>query len=188
MIKHPAFTHNFEVDGLKRSALDLMLRYLQVMTARYRIGDGTGGTYVGPANNCSQDSNQALFTSLRRLREVIQEHIAVLPVWATTHPEESRHLQQLVQLEQALSRELQPLGAPRSDWEQNEFNLGATLEDAPLRNLCTGLGSWRTLLPRLASDTIVRTFLQQRAAVWVLRTNQIGGYDPEIEPIAPMTL
>jgi predicted Abi (CAAX) family protease len=44
------------------------------------------------------------------------------------------------------------------------------------------------MLPRLASDTIVKIFLQAGASVWVLRTNQVGGFDPEIEPVAPNTL
>jgi len=35
------------------------------MMARYRIGDGTGSTFVGP-NNCAQDSNQALYAALQR--------------------------------------------------------------------------------------------------------------------------
>lgn len=35
------------------------------MAARYRIGDGTGGTFVRPANNCTQDANQALYAALR---------------------------------------------------------------------------------------------------------------------------
>ena len=86
-----------------------------------------------------------------------------------------------------LYRKLQPLGSPRADWETNEFNLGSTLEDAPLRNLWLGLDSWRTLLPRKASDAIVQVVLEQGASVWVLRTNQVGGYDPDIEPISPMT-
>jgi predicted Abi (CAAX) family protease len=51
-----------------------------------------------------------------------------------------------------------------------------------------GLGSWRTLLPRKASDTVVKVFLKYGASVWVLRTSQVGGADPDIEPIAPMTL
>lgn len=87
-----------------------------------------------------------------------------------------------------LYRRLQPFGSPRADWESNEFNLGTTLEDEPFRNLWTGLGSWRTLLPRKASDTIIRVFLEYGASVWVLRTNQIGGHDPDIEPISSMTL
>ncbi|KAB1987949.1 hypothetical protein, partial [Haemophilus parainfluenzae] len=82
---------------------------------------------------------------------------------------------------------LQPLGAPRPDWEKNEFNLGSSLEDEPLRNLLMGLGSWRTILPRKASDVVVHSFLKYGASAWVLRTSQVGGDDPEIAPIAPMT-
>ena len=108
--------------------------------------------------------------------------------WATRHPKQAQCFQQLIQLEKSLKRQLQPFGVPREDWENNEYNLGSTLEDEPLNNLITGLSSWRTLLPRLASDAIVKTFLRQGASAWVLRTNQIGGFDSEIEPIAPMTL
>jgi predicted Abi (CAAX) family protease len=189
LIKHPAFTGDYEINAIRRSPLDLMLLQLQVMTARYRTGDGTGGTYVGPANNCAQDSNQALFASLRQIEQQI--HAAdpeLLRQWAEQNPDQSHRFKQLLSLNRELKRELQPLGGPRSTWVRNEFNLGSTLEDDPLRNLVAGLGSWRTMLPRLASDTVVRIFLNHGASVWVLRTNQVGGYDPEIEPIVPMTL
>jgi len=189
LVKQNAFTDSFSSGDIHQSALDIMVAALQVMTARYRIGDGTGGTYVGPANNCSQDSNQALFKSLQYIQRRIEgtDPIA-LNAWLSSNPTLAHRYQELVQLGQDLEGELQPLGGPRSDWEKNEFNLGSTLEDAPLRNLWTGIGSWRTLLPRKASDTIVRVFLKHDATVWVLRTNQVGGYDPDIEPIAPMTL
>ena len=188
LIEQNAFTKNFEIDKEKISALNLMLRHLRVMTARYRIGDGTGGTYVAAANNCSQDSNQALFASLRSLELAIDTNEESLQSWLSENPEQAERYRQLMQLQTALKRQLQPLGSPRADWEENEYNLGSTLEDAPLRNLVTGLGSWRTLLPRLASDTIVKTFLDYDASVWVLRTTQIGGNDLDIEPIAPVTL
>lgn len=188
LIKLDCFTGDYDFEGERRSPLETMLTHLQVMTARYRIGDGTGGTYVGPANNCSQDSNQALFASLRQMEQAVRANRDWLTLWATQNPDQAQRFKQLMQLGKALSKELQPLGGPRSDWEQNEYNLGSTLEDNPLQNLWTGLGSWRTMLPRLASDTIVRIFLRYGASVWVLRTNQIGGYDPDIEPIAPITL
>jgi predicted Abi (CAAX) family protease len=188
LIKQDVFVEPFEINGKSSSALNFMLAHLQLMTARYRIGDGTGGTYVGPANNCSQDSNQALFASLRNLKRAIEADADYLQNWLLPDSAPAQRYQQLLALSNALQRQLQPFGAPRSDWENNEFNLGSTLEDAPLRNLCTGLGSWRTLLPRFASDTIVRIFLKYNASVWVLRTTQIGGFDPEIEPIAPITL
>ena len=82
---------------------------------------------------------------------------------------------------------LQPFGNTRPDWEKNQFNLGSSIEDEPLRNLIMGLGSWRTVLPRKASDLVVHKFLKYGASAWVLRTSQVGGSDPDIEPIAPMT-
>ncbi|MBW4526240.1 MAG: CAAX protease [Phormidium tanganyikae FI6-MK23] len=188
LIKFEPFTGEFDFNGNRRSALDRMLHHLEAMTARYRIGDGTGGTFVGPANNCAQDSNQALFASIRSLSQAIDQKESLLQTWMVQHPDQAKRYQQLVAVKTKLYRKLQPFGSPRADWESNEFNLGTTLEDDPLRNLWTGLGSWRTLLPRKASDSIVEVFLQHGASVWVLRTNQVGGYDPDIAPIAPMTL
>lgn len=147
-----------------------------------------GATYVGPANNCAQDSNHALFDSLRFVFQAIATNQNLLPSRLANHPAPTQCYHQLLEVKTKLYRKLQPLGSPRSDWETNEFNLGSTLEDEPLRNLWAGLVSWRTLLPRKASDTIVQVFLEQGASVWVLRTNQVGGQDPDIAPIAPMTL
>jgi len=91
-------------------------------------------------------------------------------------------------LRKDLESKLQSSGGPRRDWELVEYNLGSTLEDYPLRTLWMGLGSWRTILPRKASDAIAHSSLELGASVCVLRMNQVGGYDPDIAPIAPMTL
>ncbi|MEL7068621.1 MAG: hypothetical protein AAGN15_08235 [Cyanobacteria bacterium J06581_3] len=56
------------------------------MMARYRIGDGTGGTYVGPANNCAQDSNQSLCAALRRMETLFETHHDWLRQWQQTQP------------------------------------------------------------------------------------------------------
>ncbi|MGA9380057.1 MAG: CAAX protease [Phormidium sp.] len=188
LIKFEPFTAELDINNRGRSALSIMLSQLEAMTARYRIGDGTGASYVGPANNCAQDSNQALFASIRSLSKSINTNQTLVQTWLTNNPSQAQHYQQLVNVKTNLYRKLQPFGSPRADWEANEFNLGTTLEDEPLRNLWFGLSSWRTLLPRKASDTIVQVFLKHGAAVWVLRTNQVGGYDPDIEPIPPITI
>jgi predicted Abi (CAAX) family protease len=187
LIKLDAYTNPYAIGTVNVSPLELVVRQLQVMTARYRIGDGTGGTYVGPANNCSQDSNQALFASIRATARNLRENPQILQMLFQEAGQEER-FKVLQALGRDLEQTLQSLGGPRADWEKNEYNLGSTLEDNPLQNLWTGLGSWRTMLPRKASDSIVQTFLKYGASVWVLRTNQVGGYDPDIEPIAPMTL
>ena len=187
VVKLDCFTNRYDFEGELRSPLSRMEAYLQAMTARYRIGDGTGGTYVGPSNNCSQDSNQALFASIQYTAQNIREKEAQLQDWAAQHPQDGERLQQLIALDQDLKGALQPFGKPRPDWEKNEFNLGSSLQDQPLRNLLMGLGSWRTVLPRKASDVVVHQFLKYGASAWVLRTSQVGGDDPDIEPIAPMT-
>jgi predicted Abi (CAAX) family protease len=188
LLKLSCFTEDYEFAGDRRSPLRRMEAFLMAMTARYRIGDGTGATYVGPANNCSQDSNQALFAAIQQMGQAIGDNEGQLRQWASENPSQGERFQQLLRFGKDLKQTLQPFGKPRPDWETNEFNLGTTLEDKPLENIVMGLSSWRTLLPRKASDTIAREFLKYGAAAWILRTNQVGGYNPDIEPIAPMTL
>ncbi|RZM76643.1 CAAX amino protease [Leptolyngbya iicbica] len=188
VLKLSCFTEGYGVADEVRSPLQRMERFLVSMTARYRIGDGTGATYVGPANNCSQDSNQALFAAIQQIVEVMGDNEAQRRRWEQSHPEQAARFEELRRFGHDLKQALQPLGKPRADWETNAYNLGSTIEDKPLQNLMTGITSWRTLLPRKASDTVARKFLAYGAAAWILRTNQVGGDDPDIEPIAPMTL
>jgi hypothetical protein len=187
LIRHPAFTERFEIDGLEVSALDVLVRQLEAMTARYRIGDGTGGTFVGAANNCSQDSNRALFATLRGLRRSVETH-PDFKYWTADHQPDAARYRALTQLAAALRKQLQPFGAARRDWSENEYNLGTTIEDAPLRNFVIALGSWRCILPRLAFDTIVGTFLRQGAALTVIGCDQVGGERPDVAPVVPTTL
>lgn len=166
LLRLDAFTKRPPVrDATHTGALDALVRQLEVMTARYRIGDGTGGTFVGAANNCSQDSNRALFAAMRSM-EVSGSH-------------------DLTALARDLRRKLQLFGAPRRDWSQNVYNLGSTIEDAPFQNLVTALGSWRCILPRMAFNTIVGTFLNHGAALTILGTDRIGGRRDDIAPVAP---
>jgi predicted Abi (CAAX) family protease len=65
VLKLDAFTHCYDIDGVTFHPLERLLHQLQIMMARYRTGDGTGITYVGPANNCAQDSNQSLYAALQ---------------------------------------------------------------------------------------------------------------------------
>ncbi|WOD40199.1 CAAX protease [Nodosilinea sp. E11] len=184
VVKLDAFSRFYYFNDERRSPLGRMEAHLQAMTARYRIGDGTGGTFVGPSNNCSQDSNQALFASLQGTSQSLSHHIEAL---VTQYPDQAAPLRQLAAFGNDLKDTLQPLGGLRPAWEKNEFNLGSSIEDEPIRNLIMGLGSWRTVFPRKASDVVVHKFLKYGASAWVLRTSQVGGHDPDIEPIAPMT-
>ncbi|MBW4593377.1 MAG: hypothetical protein KME46_10765 [Brasilonema angustatum HA4187-MV1] len=57
-----------------------------------------------------------------------------------------------------------------------------------MQNLIRSLLTWRTILPRLTSDEVTEAFVKQSAEAWVLRTHQVGGFDPDTEPVALMTL
>jgi predicted Abi (CAAX) family protease len=187
VLKLDAFTGEFPLDAQRSdSALAGLIRQLEAMEARYRIGDGTGCTYVGPANNCAQDSNRALFETLRNLRAAV-ENQADFQAWKQRYPEQLERLKELVAVTDELAHKLQIFGVPRSDWSANAYNLGRTMDDQPVQQVLSGLGSWRMIFPRFASDTIVRTFFAHGASAWVLSSVQVGGVRPEIEPVAPMT-
>ena len=63
---------------------------------------------------------------------------------------------------------------------EQEETLG--LSASALTQLTRGLATWRTLLPRKASDTVIHAFLRHGASAWVLRASQAGGDDPDIAP------
>ncbi|MBE9156130.1 CAAX protease [Nodosilinea sp. LEGE 06152] len=188
LIKLPAYTQPFDFGGRPWSALDDLRLELELMTARYRTGDGTGVTYVGPANNCAQDSNQAMYASAIHIEAAVIAHCATLKAWEAQNPDQAKQFQQLLKLRRNLQQKLLPFGSARADWADEQESLGSNLSDFPLKTLGRGLLSWRTMLPRKASDTMTQLCLSHGAALWVLRTNQIGGHDPDISPLAPFTL
>jgi predicted Abi (CAAX) family protease len=139
---------------------------LDAMSARYRIGDGTGGTYDGIANNCSQDSNRALFAALRRLHRRPHQRA----------------------LAQRLHRRLAPFGAVPREWKKtNAYDLGSTFEDAPVPNLLRGLRTWRCILPRMAAESVAKSFVQEHGEIAVAG---MPAFSPSSgrSGVAPLTL
>ena len=189
LVRFPPLTASYDVQGRQRSLLEDFEHQLAVMTARYRLGDGTGASFVGPANNCSQDSNQALFAAIQGLQQELR-HLdqRALRAWQQQDPAQAQRLRQLLRLERELRRSLLPFAGLRPDWQRRGEGLGISLEDRPQDNLLRGLGSWRAVLPRMASDTVMKVFLRHGASALVLRANQLGGEHPDIEPVAPLTL
>jgi predicted Abi (CAAX) family protease len=188
LIKLDAFTEEYETSDRQRSILLNLMRHLEAMSARYRIGNGTGGTYVTPANNCVQDANQAFYGSIQQLEGSIKSNPTLLKSWLKHFPQQAERFEQLVQLTYDLKRQLLPFNNLRPDWENHEYTLGISLEERPLKHLLKAIGSFRVILPRLASENITTIFIEQGAMVWVLRTLQVGGLDAEIEPVAPTNL
>ena len=175
--------------GLRRFPLNAIAYHLDRMMARYRTGDGTGATFVGPANSCVQDSCQALYQAINMTLTEIERN-AQIKEWIADNPEhaQTKRLQRLVNLNKAIEAKLISWQT-RADWvDPYESLIGTRLADRPVTTIVNGLTSWRSLLPRLANDSLAKIFLDNGASLWLLQTYQVGGWDKDIEPIAPTKL
>ncbi len=179
-----SFTGDFDLHGRQVSALEQFIKQVEVMMARYRIADGRGATVVGAANNCAQDSAQALYASISRVGRTLRGRGGVTEALAST-PENARRLEDLQKIGSDLRGVLVPWGSARADWEYEMPLLGGADDGGMLRGLGKVVSSWRTMLPPVAARAMAEVFFKHGASAWVLRSYQVGGEDPEIEPYVP---
>lgn len=193
LIKLDTLTEDYNFGGTQLSFFNELLGELSLIGARYRIGDGSGDSTITSATSCVQDSAQGLFLAMQRFRQTIEANPQVME-WMRANPNDptTQRFRRLVKLGTDLANHLTPMGVVRWDWSQNaEVLMGVrsedeqfiSIDDFQIRNLLTGLISWRTALPRQAHDELSMLFLTNSAKLWFLRPNQIGGNDPGIEPL-----
>ena len=190
LVKWDALTQDYDFGGIKLSPMWELQQQLSLMMARYRIGDGTGAALVTPASSCVQDSSQAVYRTIKSIEAQISTQPAI-QAWLKSHPDhpQTQRFRQLAQFSRALERDLVPLGMVRPDWRKNADQLaGIRSNFVKQDNGLTQLLSWRTALPKVAHDQMTSLFLHHGAALWVLRTNQVGGWDADIAPLAPTQL
>lgn len=192
LVKFAPVTQDYNFDNITISPLTEFERQLQIMMARYRIGDGNGSAIVSPATSCIQDSSQALYAAIAIIKQQIRSNPKIQN-WLQTHPNHPQTLrfQQLSNLSQQLEKQLLPLGIVRSDWQSSVDTLagiGDTKESFTDFSIWAALTSWRTMMPRQAQDELASLFLKQKAKLWFLQTYQVGGWNPEIAPLAPTPL
>jgi len=194
IVKLDVIGQDYDFGGIKLSPMNEFMRQLQIINARYRTGDGTGAANVTAATSCVQDSNQALFATIQHVREIVESSPEIQQWWAS-HPNDPtvKRFERLIALGDDLQQQLMPFGIVRSDWQSNAEALSGTGLRSPnfiqapdgTVNILTALTSWRTILPRQAQDELSVLFLRHGATLWFLRTNQVGGNDPNIVPVAP---
>jgi len=189
IIKLDAFTETYDFDGLTGSPLDELMRQLQVITARYRTGDGSGVSPVTPSTSCVQDSSQGLFIAIAESRRRFNETPEIRE-WLEAHPDDpqTQKFRVLAALGEDLKNLLTPQGTIRPDWQQNAEQLaGVDNREGFVANqsIIDGILSWRSMLPRRAHDEVSEIFLKHGASLWFVRPNQVGGWDPDILPMAP---
>jgi predicted Abi (CAAX) family protease len=185
---------DYDFDGIILSPLTELNQQLDIMMARYRSGDGTGASLVTPATSCVQDSSQAIYATIKKITAEIESNPQIQD-WLKTNPAaaQTQRFNQLVDLGESLEKVLIPLGVVRPDWRTNARLAGIDSElkksfFAGIANLIKAAISYRTMLPRRTQDAIAKILLKQGAFLWIIRTNQVGGCDPDIEPIAPTAL
>lgn len=197
LVKFDPVTTNYHFDGINLSPLSEFKQQLHRMTARYRVGDGTGAAILTPARSCVQDSNQALYVTIERIESIVtgKDRYLVdteIESWMQENPNDPETLRfnQLAALARSLEKELVPLGfVVQPDWRRNVEMLAGTAEDeSKLPTTVKALTTWRTIFPRRAQDEIASILLKHQASLWVIRTNQVGGFNPDIDPVAPTTL
>ena len=194
ILRLDVFNDDFVFGETIISPIQELLQQLRIMTSRYRTGDGTGNSSVTPATSCVQDSNQALYIALEELKRKVKENPKAL-AWIEQHADhpETQQFEKLISLAKTLNDSLSPQGVVRADWKQNAESLASVTQRHQLpfikdNTLTSGLLSWRSMIPRSGFDTISKIFLDHDAQLWFLRTNQLGGWDPTIEPVAPTPL
>ena len=191
LVKYQPITTDYDFDGIKLSPLNEFIEELREITARYRVGDGTGASLITPTASCVQDSNQALYATISDIRKFVESN-PTINQWLQKHPEDkqTQYFNELTTLGNILEKQLIPLGVVRRDWQQNIQDLFGTnnKNDNIMTTAIKMLKSWRTVFPKRAQDETTKIFLKQNAMAWVLRTNQVGGFDDSIAPVAPTTL
>ncbi|MBD3880679.1 CPBP family intramembrane metalloprotease [Phormidium tenue FACHB-886] len=190
LVKWDALTQDYDFGGVRLSPLWELQQQLGQMMARYRIGNGTGAALVTPALSCVQDSSQAVYRTIKTIEAQVRDRPAI-QAWLKAHPTDpqTKRFQELAQFSKALEQSLLPLGIVRPDWQKNADRLaGIRGEFVRQNDWIAQLLSWRTVLPKVAHDQVISLFLDQGAALWVLRTNQVGGWDADIQPLSPTEL
>ena len=191
LVKYEPITTDYDFDGVKLSPLTEFIEELREITARYRVGDGTGASLIKPTASCVQDSNQALYSTIYDIQRFVESN-PTISQWLQKHPnhKQTQDFNELITLGNILEKQLVPLGIVRRDWQQNAKDLFGT--NNKNHNIITTaiamLRSWRTVLPKRAQDETAKIFLKQKAMAWILRTNQVGGFDDTISPVAPTTI
>ena len=174
--------------------LEAIALQAELLAARYRSGDGQGVALVTAATSCVQDSAQALWIALRQLQqqnpERTQSSVGDPAPRHAVVPASAAERERLRRLGLALDQLLTPFGRVRGDWVHNSRLVlagGRGTFQASQRPLDVLL-SWRSLLPRGAHDSLAAELLRAGLPLQLLRTNQIPGADPRLEPVAPTIL
>jgi predicted Abi (CAAX) family protease len=185
IIWHPSLSSTYKLGSTSIQPIQGILRELDVMGARFRSGDGHGVAKVIASKSCVQDSNQAAFISMSKF-------LAELKAFGDSEESliKAANGQQLLELKKIAEDyrdDVIRFAALREDWrEAVTAEIASTKPPLEgIKGLLAAIQSGTVLTPDIAYKKILSIFYNQNATIWFVRTNQIGGYKPDISPTAP---
>ena len=184
---HPALSKYYEFDGFTFSPLKEIESGLYRIMARMRSGCGTGLSPVNMATSCSQDTAMT-FDSVFRLISREYFNRASIKHWIKGNPthEQTIHLHQLMALFIKWENYFKPLFIAPRRWRA--FHRNKTYKKILpgfISRFFDALMTSRSIFPRSLHDGVGKIVLDSGGAVWLLRSNLIGGEIDGIEPLNP---
>ena len=139
------------------------------MTARYRSGHGDGASFVTSAQNCSQDSSQALYATVSDWKKAMAD--------GTIGKE-------LGQFAEDVAGHITPIfGLAPKAWRRTAAN--ERPEQKTLRWL-PALKAPKTIIPRQNHEGLSRMALDAGRDIMVFKTDVLGADNPDIVPTEPV--
>lgn len=138
------------------------------MMARYRTGHGDGSSQVTAAQNCSQDSSQALYASMSDWKKAIAD--------GTMSDDLA-----------GVSKDIASHITPFFGWAPREWRKMAANKKAGRKSLrwLPAIKSPKTMFPRRNHETLTKMALDRDRPVMLLKTDVLGADNPEAIPAEP---
>ena len=156
-------------DSQGEAPVEAFEQRLQEMTARYRAGEGDGSSQVTSAQNCSQDSSQALYATMADWKKSVKKG-SMSPA--------------LLEISNKLAKHITPFFgiAPRA-WKKtarNERSNPKSLRWLP------ALKVPNTVLPRANADGLTEMAIKADKPVMIIKTDVVGADNPGVDPLPPL--
>lgn len=138
------------------------------MTARYRSGHGDGASFVSSAQNCSQDSSQALYATVSDWKQAVAD--------GTVGKE-------LGQFAEDVAGHITPIfGLAPKAWRRTAANKKPkqTLRWLP------ALKAPKTIIPRQNQEGLSKMALESGRDIMVFKTDVLGAENPDTIPAEPV--
>ena len=142
---------------------------LAEMTARYRTGHGDGASFVSSAQNCSQDSSQALYATVSDWKKAMADG---------TIGEELG----------GFAREVAGHITPLMGWAPRAWRRTAANQPAKAKTFrwLPALKAPKTIIPRQNQEGLSKMALDMGRDVMVFKTDVLGADNPQTVPAEPV--